>query len=171
MNGFKRRLDIGRSSELCGRRGLETVTKMSRDRNLVRNHLLNDLLVRRRRQFEQAPGEITPKLGPSLDDSLDPSLAESLSPGRHKTSRKHFHRLDTPDPFVSEAIEQIKRFMPIRGKRRKVIIPKPCTPFEMDPWPVQNINSDDRNMIDRRRDLNQPGSEVRDVKTKSETGS
>lgn len=127
---------------------------MSRDRNLMQIYPIL-VPVRRRRQFEPAP----PK--------LDPSFAESLLPVRRKTSRKHFHRLDTPDPFVSEAIEQIKHFMPIRGKRRKVIIPKPYTPFEMGPWPVQNINSDDRNMIDRRRDLNQPGSEVRDVKTKS----
>lgn len=156
MNGLKRRPDIACNSELCG--VLET--EMSRDRNLMQNHLLNDLLVpvRGRRQFEEVPTEITPKLDPS-----------NLSP-RQKTSRKHFHRLDTPNLFMSEAIEQIKRFMPIRGKRRKVIIPKPYTPFEMDPWPVQNINSDDRNMIDRRRDLNQPGSEVRDVKTKSRCG-
>lgn len=165
MNGLKRLFDIGCKSELCGRKVLETVTERSRctrDRNLMRNnlHQLNDLFVpvRRRRQFEQAPPEITPKLDP---------LAETLSPYRHETSRKHFHRLEPANPFVSEDIEQIKRFMPIQGKRQKVIIPKPYTPFEMDPWLFQNINSDDRNMIDRHRDLNQLASEVRDVKTKS----
>lgn len=163
MNGLKRLFDIGCESELCGRKVLETVTEMlrsTRDRNLMRNnlHQLNDLFVpvRRRREFVQAPPEITHKLDPW-----------SLSPARHETSRKHFHRLDTANPLASEDIEQIKRFMPIQGKRQKVIIPKPYTPFEMDPWLFQNINSDDRNMIDRHKDLNQLASEVRDVKTKS----
>lgn len=104
--------------------------------------------------------------------------------GRRQMTRKNFPRTGL-NPFIRkrngiEHSEQKDYFVPNRGKRqrngdellsdnffslsgKKVIIPKSHTPFERypsDPWLFQNINSDDRNMIDRLQDLSQLGIEV-----------
>lgn len=130
----------------------------------------------RGRRFGQAPPRITAEKKGQLD-----VLANDLflpSRGKRQMNRKYFFRTDR-NPFSGkhDAIELSDRdyFVPNRGKRLplpnhivdeesksgiKVIIPKSHTPFERDPWLFGNINSDDRNMIDLLRDLNQPGIEV-----------
>lgn len=98
--------------------------------------------------------------------------------GRRDLTRKNFFRT-----IRSPSLRKQNDIVPIRAKRRsiidgiladnfdllhgpKVIIPKSYTPFaaihQSEPWLIQNINSDDRSMIDRQQpDLNPLEIEVR----------
>jgi hypothetical protein len=97
--------------------------------------------------------------------------------GRRQMTRKNFVRTNF-DPFIT-----IKRayLMPLRVIRqrkiddaappqhdKRVIIPKSHTllRYPSDLWLFKNINSDDRSMIDRLGDLNQPEIEVRNKKSR-----
>lgn len=114
----------------------------------------------RGRRFGWAPGQIRLEKKANLDLLASDYLVPHR--GRREMTRKHFLRVDR-NPFRGQHDEP-NRFMPNRGKRPRVIIPKSQTSYERypsDPWLFQNINSDDRNMIDRLKDLSQLGMEVR----------
>lgn len=119
------------------------------------------------KKFSWAPWKMGTEKKGQFDGIFLPSR------GKRQNNRKYLLRLDQ-NPF-SDAIELSDKdyFVPNRGKRQqnhivgevsksgmKVIIPKSHTPLERDPWLFQNINSDDRSMIDLLEDLNQPGIEV-----------
>jgi hypothetical protein len=165
---------------------------MRRDRRAKLENLGNDDLFMpvRGRRTNQAPIEIRAEKKAKLD-VLRNDLFVPNRGRRQMVSRKDFLRMDL-NPFLVKRNNGIELsvkdyFVPNRGKRqskiddifsdnffpqrgKKVIIPKSHTPFvkyPLDPWLFQNINSDDRQMIDRQRDLNRLGIEV-STKTKHE---
>lgn len=133
----------------------------------------------RRSEFGQAPPQITAEKKAKLD--VLPADLFVPHRGRRQMSRKHYLRVDPNPSIITKRngieINEKDYFVPNRGKRqrhidldnlfsqsgKKVIIPKSHTPLERypsDPWLLQNINSDDRSMIDRQQDLKQLGIEV-----------
>lgn len=115
----------------------------------------------RRRRSHRAPPQIKEKKA-----KLSVSTDNVYLPHRDSRglSRKHFQRFE---PIARKRnnveLNSGDYSTPNREKRQKVIIPKAYTPFEKrpsDPWVFQNINSNDRSMIDWQRDLNQLGHEV-----------
>lgn len=105
----------------------------------------------------------------------------NLDPYLHSKDKRNIE-LDMKDYFVPHRgkrqrvkIDEIlsDNFFPQRGKREPTsIIPKSHTIVDendaVDPWLFQNINSDDRRMIDRLHDLNLAmlGSKVRKKRVK-----
>lgn len=158
-----------------------------RDRRAKLENLGNDDLFMpvRGRRSSKAPSQITAEKKAKLDvlrnDLFMPNRGRR---DRNMLARKNFLRMDL-NPFLVKRNNGIELsvkdyFVPNRGKRqskiddifsdnffpqrgKKVIIPKSHTPlvrYPLDPWLFQNINSDDRRMIDRQRDLNLLGIEV-----------
>lgn len=145
--------------------------------------------IRRRQRLE---GQAPPRIKVEKKAILDLLSNDFFVPHRvrRQMTRKNFLRMDqNPFEVKRNAIELNKQkdyFVSNRGKRqryndellsdnffsqtgKKVIIPKSHTLFERypsDPWLFPNINSDDRNMIDRLQDLSQLEIEV---KTKTTT--
>lgn len=159
-----------------------------RDRRAKWENLGNDdFFVPVRGRRSKAPIDITAEKKATLD-VLRNDLFVPNRGRRQSVARKNFLRRDL-NPFLVKRNNGIELsvkdyFVPNRGKRqskiddifsdnffpqrgKKVIIPKSHTPFvkyPLDPWLFQNINSDDRQMIDRQQDLNLLGIEVRSKK-------
>lgn len=166
-------------------------SSMQRDRRAKLENLGNDdfFMPVRGRRSNQAPPGITAEKKAKLDD-LKNDLFMPNRGRRTMLARKNFLRMDLNNFLVkrNNGIELSVKdyFVPHRGKRqsniddifsnnffpqrgKKVIIPKSHTPavrYSLDPWLFQNINSDDRGMIDRQQDLNQLGIEVRKTETR-----
>lgn len=163
-----------------------------RDRRAKLENLGNDDLFMpvRGRRSNKAPFQITAEKKAKLD-VLRNDLFMPNRGRRGTVARKNFLRMDL-SPFLVKRNKGIEfsvkdYFVPNRGKRqskiddifsdnffpqrgKKVIIPKSHTPlvrYPLDPWLFQNINSDDRRMIDRQRDVGLLGFEVK-TKTKHE---
>lgn len=161
------------------------IRSMPRDRRSKLDNLNDDFFmpVRGRRSNQAPPGIIAEKKAKL--DVLKNDLFVPNRGRRQMIARKNFLRMDL-SPFLVKRNNGIELsvkdyFVPHRGKRqsniddifsnnffpqrgKKVIIPKSYTPavkYSLDPWLFQNINSDDRRMIDRQSDLNRLGIEVR----------
>lgn len=114
----------------------------------------------RGRRSDRAPPQIIAKKKGDLDFLTNEMFLPHR--GRRDMTRKNVLRNPAAKRTGFELNER-DFFVPHRGKRPRVIIPKSFTAFEnylADPWLLQSINSDDRNMIDRLTDLNQLGIEV-----------
>jgi hypothetical protein len=163
---------------------------MQRDRRSKLDSLNDDFFmpVRGRRSNLAPPGIIAEKKAKL--DVLKNDLFVPNRGRRQMLARKNFLRMDL-NPFLVKRNNGIELsvkdyFVPHRGKRqsniedifsnnffpqrgKKVIIPKSHTPavtYSLDPWLFQNINSDDRGMIDRQPDLNLLGTKVRNRNTR-----
>lgn len=161
---------------------------MQRDRRTKLDTLSDDFFMPvRGRRSDMAPPGITAEKKAKLD-VLKNDLFVPNRGRRQMIARKNFLRMDL-NPFLVKRNNGIELsvkdyFVPHRGKRqsniddifsnnffpqrgKKVIIPKSHTPaVSMGPWLFQNINSDDRGMIDRQQDLNLLGTKVRNRNTR-----
>lgn len=87
--------------------------------------------------------------------------------------RKNYLRLDLSPPPSKRKREPNTDDLFSQQRAMKVIIPKshntPSVRHQLDPWLFQNINSDDRSMIDRpQQDYNRFGFEVSEMVEKGE---
>lgn len=158
--------------------------------NLLRDELFVPVRGRRTVELDQSSPQNTPekkaKLDVLINDLFVPHRGKRHLVRKHfllfdpyPISKKRNIELDMKDYFVpnrgkrrpSSKIDELlsDNFFPQRGKKASVpvlptIIPKSHHALveydTMEPWLFQNINTNDRRMIDRLHDLNL-GSEVR----------
>lgn len=188
-NSFRSLFDSG-CLEYCRLKVLSDINDMlkcadmqniiRRDRRAKLNLSNMDDLFMPVRGRRMGQGQAPPQITAEKKGKLETLTSDLFLPhrGRRRMDRNNHLRID-PNPFFfigkRNGIEFNEKdyFVPNRGKRqrqidlnnlfsqsgKKVIIPKSHTPLERYPL-VRNINSDDRNMIDRQQDLKQLGSEV-----------
>ena len=158
--------------------------------NLLRDELFVPVRGRRTVELDQSSPQNTPekkaKLDVLINDLFVPHRGKRQLVRKHflifdpyPTSKKRNIELDMKDYFVpnrgkrqpSSKIDELlsDNFFPQRGKKASVTVLPKFIPKShrtiveyapMEPWLFQNINSNDRRMIDRLHDLNL-GSEVR----------